>query len=84
MEADYLAQLATVLVYSFSPDKILFSGGVGARPGFGQLISERTLQRLNGYSVSHSANSTLVGTAALANEAGLTGAALLARSLLDP
>jgi len=82
LEADYLAQLACVLVYSFSPDRILFSGGVGARPGFADMISARTHERLNGYSVSNSSNTALVATAALANEAGLTGAALLGRTLL--
>lgn len=81
-EADYLAQLASVLVYAFSPDRILYSGGVGARPGFATLIGERLQERLNGYSVSSSANPDLVATAALGNEAGLTGAGLLARSLL--
>jgi len=82
MEADYLAQLASVLVYSFAPERILFSGGVGARPGFADLIGKRLQERLNGYSVSNSTNPNLVATAALGNEAGLTGAGLLAQSLL--
>lgn len=82
LEADYLAQLASVLVYSFSPDRILFSGGVGARPGLADVIGARLQERLNGYSVSNSTNTNLVATAALGNEAGLTGAGLLARSLL--
>jgi len=82
MEADYLAQLASVLVYSFAPERILYSGGVGARPGFADLIGKRLQERLNGYSVSNSTNPNLVATAALGNEAGLTGAGLLAQSLL--
>lgn len=81
MEADYLAQLASVLVYSFSPDRILYSGGVGARPEMAPLIANRLVERLAGYSVSLSNNPDLVATATLGNEAGLTGAGLLARSL---
>lgn len=86
LEADYLAQLARVLTYSFSPDKILFSGGVGARKHLAPRIAAATTRHLGGYSVSHAANSDLIATAALGNDAGLMGAALLAQGLLpsDP
>ena len=86
LEADYLAQLARVLTYAFSPDKILFSGGVGARKHLGPRIATATGRHLGGYSVSHAANPDLIATAALGNDAGLMGAALLAESLLpsDP
>ena len=82
LEADYLAQLATVVTWAFSPDRILFSGGVGARAHLEPRIQAATKRRLAGYSVSHAENSDLVATAALGNEAGLFGAALLAASLL--
>lgn len=82
IESDYLAQLVQSLTYSFAPDRILFSGGVGARDGLSGLISEAAIRRLAGYSVSHANNRELVATAALGNEAGLTGAAILAASLL--
>lgn len=82
IEADYLAQLVQVLTYSFAPDRILFSGGVGARDGLADMISEAAIGRLAGYSVSHANNAELVARAALGNEAGLTGAAILAESLL--
>ena len=82
LEADYLAQLARVLTYSFSPDKILFSGGVGARKHLAPRIAAATSRHLGGYSVSHAANAELIATAALGNDAGLMGAALLAESLL--
>ena len=81
-EADYLAQLARVLVYAFSPDKILFSGGVGARKDLAPRIAAATRRHLGGYSVSHAYNSELIATASLGNDAGLIGAAILARSLL--
>lgn len=81
-ESYYLAQLAQVLAYSFAPDRILFSGGVGAREDLAPLISAATIKQLAGYSVSHANNSNLVARAALGNDAGLTGAALLAASLI--
>ena len=86
LEADYLAQLARVLTYSFSPDKILFSGGIGARKQLAPRIAVATSRHLGGYSVSHASNPDLIATAALGNDAGLIGAALLAESLLpsDP
>lgn len=81
-ESYYLAQLAQVLAYSFAPDRILFSGGVGAREDLAPLIAAATTKQLAGYSVSHAANPALVARAALGNDAGLTGAALLAATLL--
>ncbi len=84
LEADYLAQLAQVLTYAFSPDRILFSGGVGARKQLAPRIAAATSRHLGGYSVSHASNTELIATAALGNDAGLIGAALLAQSLLAP
>lgn len=83
LEADYLAQLARVLTYAFSPDRILYSGGVGARKHLAPRIAAATTRLLGGYSVSHAANANLIATAALGNDAGLMGAALLAKSLLN-
>jgi len=82
LEADYLGQLVRVLAYSFAPDKILFSGGVGARKHLAPRIATAATRHLGGYSVSHRNNDELVATAALGNDAGLIGAALLAQSLL--
>lgn len=83
LEADYLAQLARVLTYSFSPDRILFSGGVGARKHLAPRVAAATARHLGGYSVSHAANPNLVATAALGNDAGLIGAGLLAAQLVS-
>jgi len=82
LEAFYLAQLAQVLTYTFSPDRILFSGGVGARKHLAPRIAAATSRHLGGYSVSHANNPDLVATAALGNDAGLIGAALLAQAQL--
>lgn len=82
LEADYLAQLVRVLAYSFAPDKVLFSGGVGARKQLGPRIAAATDRHLGGYSVTHASSSAeLVATAALGNDAGLMGAALLGQSV---
>lgn len=82
LEADYLAQLARVLTYSFSPDRILLSGGVGARKHLAPRVADATKRHLGGYSVSNASRADLIATAALGNDAGLVGAALLAQSLL--
>jgi fructokinase len=79
---DHLAQLATVITWAFSPDRILFSGGVGANAHLESRLQAATAQRLGGYSVSHASNGGLVATAGLGNDAGLVGAALLGASLL--
>ena len=83
LEADYLAQLARVLTYSFSPDRVLYSGGVGARKHLAPRIAAATARHLGGYSVSHADNAQLIATAALGNDAGLLGAGLLAQSVLN-
>lgn len=82
IEAHYLAQLVRVLAYSFSPDRVLFSGGVGARAHLAPQIAQAAIDDLAGYSVSHRNNPHLVASAQLGNDAGLTGAAILAQSLL--
>ena len=79
---DHLAQLACVITWAFSPDRILFSGGVGANAHLEPLLQAATAQHLGGYSVSHATNGDLVATAGLGNDAGLVGAALLGASLL--
>ena len=81
LEADYLGQLGRVLTYAFSTDRILFGGGVGSRKQLAPRIAAATTRHLGGYSVSHSASTSLVATAALGNDAGLIGAGLLAQSM---
>ena len=83
LEAAYLAQLVRVLVYSFAPDRIVFGGGVGSRPGLAEMIRAESLTDLGGYADYTAGNDMFVTGPALGDNSGLLGAALLARSLLD-
>jgi fructokinase len=81
LEAQYLAQLVRIYYYSFSPDIILFGGGVGTRPKMASRIQAAAVASLAGYP-GDGAGERLVATAGLGEDAGLYGAALLAQSLL--
>ena len=83
LEAAYLAQLVRVLAYSVAPDRVVFGGGVGARPGLAEMIRAATRTELGGYADYSSGDDRFVTAPALANDSGLLGAALLARSLLE-
>ena len=83
LEAAYLAQLVRVLVYSFAPDRIVFGGGVGSRPGLAEMIRAESLTDLGGYADYTAGDDTFVTAPALGDDSGLLGATLLARSLLD-
>ena len=83
LEAAYLAQLVRVLVYSFAPDRIVFGGGVGSRPGLAEMIRAASLADLGGYADYTAGDDMFVTAPALEDDSGLLGAALLARSLLD-
>ncbi|MCY3619100.1 MAG: ROK family protein [Acidimicrobiaceae bacterium] len=83
LEASYLAQLVRVLAYSFAPDRVVFGGGVGARPGLAEMIRTATRTELGGYADYGTGDDAFVIAPALGNDSGLLGAALLARSLLE-
>ena len=83
LEAAYLAQLVRVLSYSFAPDRIVFGGGVGSRPGLAEMIRAASRTDLGGYADYSTDDGTFVTAPALGNDSGLLGAALIARSLLD-
>ena len=83
LEAAYLAQLVRVLAYSFAPDRIVFGGGVGSRPGLAEMIRAESLRDLGGYADYTADDDRLVTAPALGDDSGLLGAALLARSVLD-
>lgn len=78
MEAAYLAQLVRVYTYAFAPDIVLFGGGVGTRPDMAERIAKAVEADDGGYSVS---GPPTVATAGLGEDAGLIGAALIARRL---
>ena len=79
-EADYLAQAARVLNYSFAPDRIVFGGGVGGRESLLPLLRAKVIEDFSAYAVHHEDLAGLVVQAALP-DAGMTGAALLANSV---
>ena len=83
LEAGYLAQLVRVLAYSFAPDRIVFGGGVGSRPGLAEMIRAASRADLGGYADYSAGDSAFVTAPALGDDSGLLGAALLARSLLE-
>ena len=83
LEAAYLAQLVRVLAYSFAPDRIVFGGGVGSRPGLADMIRAKSLTDLGGYADYSVGAEPFVTAPALGGDSGLLGAALLAQSLLD-
>ena len=82
LEASYLAQLVRVLAYSFAPDRIVFGGGVGSRPGLARLILEASRADIGGYAHYSTGDDAFVTAPALGENSGLLGAALLAQSLL--
>ena len=83
LEAAYLAQLVRVLAYSFAPDRIVFGGGVGSRPGLAEMIQAASRTELNNYADYSIDDDRFVTAPALGDDSGLLGAALIARSLLD-
>jgi fructokinase len=80
LEAEYLAQLVRVFYFSFSPDVVLFGGGVGTRPTLPALVQTATIRSLAGYP-SERAGTGLVAAAGLGEDAGLYGAAILAATV---
>ncbi len=80
LEAGYLAQLIRVFTLSFAPSIVLFGGGVGTRPGLAEMIGAAAKADLAGYAVD---GPPLVVTAELGADAGLLGAAIIARDLLQ-
>ena len=83
LEAAYCAQLVRVLAYSFAPDRIVFGGGIGSRPGLAEMIRAASHTDLGGYADYSTGDGAFVTAPALGNDSGLLGAALIARSLLD-
>lgn len=84
--AGYLAQLATNLVLLHMPDRLIFGGGVMKAPGLIEALRAATERRLGGYIKARQLDAGLkdyIVTPGLGDEAGITGAVLLARRALD-
>lgn len=82
LEAGYLAQLVRVLAYTFAPDRIVFGGGVGSRPGLVEMIRAASRTEIGGYADYSADDAAFVTGPALGGDSGLLGAALIARSVL--
>ena len=78
LEAQYLAQLVRVYAYGFAPDIVVFGGGVGTRSDMANRIAAAVVSDDAGYAVG---GPPVVATAGLGEDAGLIGAALIARRL---
>jgi fructokinase len=80
--ADYLAQLLIALTLTWSPAKIVMGGGVMTAPGMLARVRESFAAKLGGYGVGDAAPRADYIVAAKLENAGLEGAAIMARELL--
>ncbi len=84
IEASYLAQLVTSLVYVLSPARIVLGGGVLGTPGLLDAVRERTARLLNGALAGHPAedlSSGFLSRPGLADRSGVVGALTMAADL---
>lgn len=76
---DYLGQLAAALVLTIAPQRIVVGGGVAKTPGLLAKAHARMLHHLNGYGgYPELSNPDFLAPPALGDDAGLTGALVLA------
>jgi fructokinase len=78
LEAAYLAQLVRVFTYGFAPDIVVFGGGVGTRSDMADRIRTAVARDEAGYAAS---GPPIIATAGLGEDAGLIGAARIAKRL---
>lgn len=84
--AGYLAHLAATLVLLHAPDRLIFGGGVMKAPGLLAALRRATEARLRGYVSDARLDPGLeryLVAPALGDDAGITGAILLARQALE-
>jgi fructokinase len=82
--ADYLAQLLIALTLTWSPQKIVMGGGVMTAEGMLPRVRQSFAAKLGGYGVGDAAPRADYIVAAALENAGLEGAAIMARELLKP
>lgn len=85
MEAAYLAQLARTITLTHMPGRIVFGGGVMKTPGLIEAVRRQTGASLSGY-VSQAREDKLadyITAPALGDDAGVTGALMLAEQALS-
>lgn len=77
IEADYLAQCAYTATLLFSPDVIIFGGGVMKKEGLLERIRQKLTDLLKGY-LKHPPMTAYIVGPALGDDAGITGCLALA------
>lgn len=85
LQASYLAHLATTIILTHMPDRLIFGGGVMKAPGLIARVREATRPLLAGYVSTGPATSDLADyilPPALGDLAGITGALAMAESLI--
>jgi fructokinase len=78
--ADYLGNLAATLVLSWSPERIVWGGGVMSTPALLERLRSALDEALAGYGVGEAAVAADFCVRAALPDAGLEGALLMARS----
>lgn len=81
--ADYLGQLCAMIVLAWSPHRIVIGGGVGSAPAMLDAVRAAYARSLGRYGVGPRARSDDFLVAASLTHAGLDGALLLARSMIE-
>ncbi|MFP3360213.1 ROK family protein, partial [Planococcus sp. SIMBA_143] len=75
-----LAQAAVNAIVTYSPEKIIFGGGVSQRPGLIEQIQKQTLELLNGYIKKTQITDNIedyISLPGLGSQAGLKGSLAL-------
>lgn len=85
VEAAYLAQLCRTITLTHMPARIILGGGVMKTPGLIEAVRRDTRRSLGGYvaSVGDGDLSDYITLPGLGDDAGITGALLLARQALE-
>ncbi|MFN7128024.1 MAG: ROK family protein [Brevundimonas sp.] len=81
--ADYLGQLVAGLVFAWSPDRIVMGGGVMSTPGLIAEVEAAARGRINGYGAAVVMGEGGYLVAAEREHAGLDGAMLMARDVVN-
>jgi fructokinase len=81
--AGYLGDLAATLVLSWSPERIVWGGGVMATPGLLERVRSALDEALAGYGVGEAAATADFCVRAALADSGLEGALLMARAPLQ-
>src|SRR5262249_47559829 len=79
--AGYLGELAASLVLCWSPERIIWGGGVMTTPGLLERLRDFLDQSLAGYSVGEAARAPDFCALPALLDSGLEGALLMARAL---